>query len=128
MWHHIIGLSGFFCCMYAGYGLPSVGNAALLCEISTLFLNYRSMYSKEELNSTMPMINQILFFITFTVIRVFIFPFFAFMLFINAYMAWDKFDFTRKIAATITVMQFIAMILLNLYWFTLILKGIKKLL
>jgi hypothetical protein len=47
--HHIVGVVGLFTAMVTGYSFPGIANLALLCEISTFFLNYRSMYSKEEL-------------------------------------------------------------------------------
>jgi hypothetical protein len=128
MWHHIIGNTGFFCGLYAGFGMPSVANIALTCEISTFFLNYRSMYSKEQLNDRVPLVNQILFFLTFTIIRVFIFPFLSLMLTITAYSTWDLLDVSRKVCALITVVFFWAMMALNFYWYSLIIKGLKKLL
>lgn len=45
--HHIIGTSGLFVGVMAGYGAPGIANLSVLCEISTIFLNYRSMFSKE---------------------------------------------------------------------------------
>ena len=126
--HHIIGTSGLFCGLYTGYGIPAVANVALTCELSTFFLNYRSMYSKDRLNDTVPLINQIMFFISFTIIRVFLFPIFSMMLFIQAYMTWDQLDGIKKVTATITVTFFWAMLALNLYWYSLIVKGLKKLL
>jgi len=43
--------------MHAGYANLAAANMSLVCEVSTFFLNYRSMYSKEELAQTIPMIN-----------------------------------------------------------------------
>ena len=128
MWHHIIGVSGLFCGLYTGYGIPSIANVALLCEISTIFLNYRTMYSKDELNLPVPLVNQILFFISFTVIRVLIFPILSAMLTITAYTTWDRLDSVEKVTATITVVFFWLMLALNFYWYSLIVKGLKKLL
>ena len=128
MWHHIIGTSGLFCGLYTGFGIPTIANCAMFCELSTIFLNYRSMYTKEELNSTVPLINQIMFFITFTVIRIMIFPILSAMLAITAYMTWDQLDGVKKVTATITVVFFWIMLALNLYWYSLIIKGLRKLL
>lgn len=89
IWHHIVGTSGLFCALYTGYGLPSVANVALICELSTIFINYRSMYSKEQLNATLPLINQIVFFITFTLIRVILFPYLSMMLAVTTYTTWE---------------------------------------
>jgi hypothetical protein len=43
-------------------------------------------------------------------------------------MTWDQLDFVKKVTGTITVTFFWAMLALNLYWYSLIVKGLKKLL
>ena len=86
------------------------------------------MYSKDELNLPVPLVNQILFFISFTVIRVLIFPILSAMLTITAYTTWDRLDSVEKVTATITVVFFWLMLALNFYWYSLIVKGLKKLL
>eukprot|EP00356_Strombidium_inclinatum_P003875 CAMPEP_0170496504 /NCGR_PEP_ID=MMETSP0208-20121228/21829_1 /TAXON_ID=197538 /ORGANISM="Strombidium inclinatum, Strain S3" /LENGTH=143 /DNA_ID=CAMNT_0010773065 /DNA_START=174 /DNA_END=605 /DNA_ORIENTATION=+ len=52
--HHFIGSVGSFIGMIAGYGITHTNNAALLTEVSTLFLNYRSMYPKDQIANTIP--------------------------------------------------------------------------
>ena len=128
MWHHVVGILGLGCGMLTGFGVPSAANVALTCELSTFFLNYRTMYSKEELNKPIPLVNQIVFFITFTLIRVMIFPILAYMLVITIGTTWHVLPTWRKGTAVILLMQFVLMFSLNMYWYSLVLKGLKKLL
>ena len=46
--HHIIASSGLFVGVMAGYGAAGIANLTCLSEISTIFLNYRSMYPKDR--------------------------------------------------------------------------------
>ena len=73
--HHIIGTTGLFVGVIAGYGAPGTANLTVLSEISTIFLNYRSMFNKEEMNALLPQINQVCFFITYTIFRMLMFPY-----------------------------------------------------
>ena len=56
LWHHIIGSTGLVVGMLAGFAAPGVGCCSLMVEISTVFINYRGMYNKEELTQTIPSI------------------------------------------------------------------------
>lgn len=87
--------------MLTGYGVPSAANVALTCELSTFFLNYRTMYNKDEMNEKIPLVNQIVFFITFTLIRVMIFPILAYMLIITVVMNWNELSNMRKASGVI---------------------------
>ena len=48
--HHIIGVTGLWIGTTPGYGGPGLGNLTTMTELSTIFLNYRSMYSVAEMN------------------------------------------------------------------------------
>jgi len=74
LWHHIWGIAGALCAVFVGYGLPGVAGMVLVVEISTIFLNYRSFYKKEEYHLLVPSVSQLLFFITYTVFRIFWLP------------------------------------------------------
>ncbi len=49
--HHILAIVGFSVSIFAGFGLSSVSACSLICEISSLFLNYKDMFSKADRNS-----------------------------------------------------------------------------
>ena len=126
--HHVFGVLGLGSGLLLGFGMPCSQNIALLCEISTFFLNYRTMYTKEELNQPTPMVCQILFFITYTLIRIFFFPISGYHILIYLNMTWDKLNTIRKMAAVFNSVNYVLMLGLNLYWYGLILKGLRKLL
>lgn len=46
--HHVVAITGFVGCCISGYSFP--GNAAftISCEASSIFLNYKDMFSKES--------------------------------------------------------------------------------
>jgi len=48
--HHIIGATGLYFGTSAGFGGPGLGNMTTMTELSTIFLNYRSMYTVAEMN------------------------------------------------------------------------------
>ena len=57
LWHHIWGIAGSLSAVIAGYGLPGVAGMVLVVEISTIFLNYRSFYKKEEYHLLVPSVS-----------------------------------------------------------------------
>ena len=52
--HHICGLLGVFMGLVAGYGNVAISAFTLISEISTINLNYRSMYDKEQFGDCIP--------------------------------------------------------------------------
>lgn len=77
--HHIIAITGFFMSMVAGYGFPGLSSAALLCEVSSVFLYMKDMFNKETRNTAPGQIVQILFFICYTFLRVLMFPYLTYV-------------------------------------------------
>ena len=126
--HHFMGASGLFATIYVGYSVAGLGNIALTCEVSTLFLNYRSMYSKEELGKPVPMVNQIIFFLTFTVFRVISYPVIWFYDTYACIMLFSRLSNLQILALFVQWANFTWMLLLNFHWYGLILKGLKKML
>ena len=128
MWHHIMAISGFGIALVAGYGMPGVSSASLLCEYSNIFLSYKDMFTKETRNSTSGIIVQVCFFVSYTVFRFILFPFLTYRTFTVAILSWSLVGFLRKIAMIYCVIQAILVLFLNMYWYLLILKGVKRLL
>jgi len=93
--HHVVGIIGIISGMTVGFGIPCATTIALLSEISTFFLNYRTMYTKEELNQPLPLFCQILFVISYTVIRIFIFPILAYQLILTICVTWPTLSLLR---------------------------------
>ena len=82
---------------------------------------------KEKMAEFWPMINQIMFFITYTVFRVFLFPYVTYLAFYDYYNVWSIVALDRKLASLINCLTWVSVLLLNIYWYALILKGLKKL-
>lgn len=125
--HHIMTVSGYMITLFAGYAFPGIGNASLLCEISSVFLNYKDMFTKESRNSTLGQINQLCFFIGFTIFRVILFPYLVYLCFVTAIMTFHQVSWFRAACMIYCCIQATGLLLLNYYWFGLILKGIKRL-
>jgi len=124
----VVGFVGLCTALWTGYSYPMIANMTLLCEISTFFLNYRSMYQKEELGQPLPMANQLVFALTFIVLRMIGFPYFITLMGATTWTIWEVLPWHRRCTALFTLSLFVAMILLNTYWFLLITKGLKRIL
>jgi hypothetical protein len=46
LYHHAMSIAGFTSALIAGYGMPGICSCSLLCEVSSLFLNYRQYFNK----------------------------------------------------------------------------------
>lgn len=75
LWHHIFGVGSILLGNIGGYGQCGLSALLLLVEVSTVFLNYRSMYNKDEIGQSVPQALQILFFIFYTIFRMMLMPY-----------------------------------------------------
>lgn len=57
IYHHIVAVSGCLVGMHAGYGQTGIGNLSLMMEMSTIFMNYRSMLNPETFGSALVDLN-----------------------------------------------------------------------
>lgn len=87
--HHFMAVGGFTATIFAGFSLPGVSVASLLCETSSVFLNYKDMFSKETRNSALAEINQLAFFFTYNIFRMVLFPVCIYHCSYDAYHAWN---------------------------------------
>ena len=53
-WHHFFGLTSILLSAFGGYGMVGTVPVMLLVEVSTVFLNYRSMFDKHEYGQFIP--------------------------------------------------------------------------
>jgi hypothetical protein len=126
--HHQMVIPGCLIGIWAGFAAPGVSNVACFCEISAIFLNYRSMWGKEEMNDNLPAINNTVFFLCYLVFRVIMFPLCFYCLIKNEQWSWHLQTWDRKIGGVISIVLYALVIILNFYWFALIIKGMKKML
>ena len=102
----------------AGYGTAGIANLTVLSEMSTIFLNYRSMYTKEQLSDLVPQINQITFFVLYTVFRMILYPYGIYVLVKMQYYSWDYNTQMRRQFLFITIFEYVAMFALTLVQFS----------
>lgn len=125
--HHYISILGLVCSLIVGYGFPSAANFLLLCEISTIFMNYRNLYKKEELMTCMPIFFSLLLALFFTIVRIILFPIMTFYVYEIGIFAIGKVGVIRRFCILICITVITLLYCLYLYWFRLILRGIGKL-
>jgi len=118
--HHEISLAGITSCFYVGYGIPSIMNIVLICEISTIFLNYNLIKGDDA-----PLFTQIIFVIFFVVIRIILMPYLFVLYLIQARVLWGKVIVARKLAIIVAGALYFGMNILNFYWLTIIIKSIR---
>lgn len=84
---------------------------------------------KEDKNASarMMMINQIIFFLSYTVFRMIMFPWILFQMCRTAYIFFWLVSFFRKIGIIICCLQACLILALNLFWYKIIVKKIVKL-
>jgi hypothetical protein len=126
--HHIFGIICLVCGCITGYAMTGLGSLSLICEFSTVFLNYRGMVAPEYLNDPLPMVNQIVFFLTFTLTRIFFLPFLFVLELKMLWNLWDYLNHLRKFTGLTCAIMSLLMNMINFYWYSLILKGVFKLL
>ena len=54
IWHHVVGVSLIIAANLSGYNLPGVANMVLIVEMSTIFINFRSLYDKKDFGLVIP--------------------------------------------------------------------------
>jgi hypothetical protein len=104
VFHHIIGTTGCWIGMHAGYGQASIGTTSLMMEVSTIFMNYRTMLSAENVGRTITDVNQILFFLTFTVFRIILMPYLIYRFYFSMLFSWNYMTFTRQCACIFSLL------------------------
>ena len=125
--HHLVGIGAMVACLIAGYGMVGLNSFGLLTEISTIFLNYRSILHVHEYNNFWPTVNALIFFLTFTVFRMMLIPYLLTLLYKDLLLSWNYVDNIRKTCIIIGCTLFSFTITLNIYWYYKILISLAKL-
>ena len=89
--HHFVSYVCYFAAMRGGRTMPLLTHLAMICEVSQVFLNIRNTIGKES-TGLFPLINNLVFFITYTLFRVVLFPWLIVCHFKSAklYDLWNK--------------------------------------
>jgi len=129
-WHHVLGILGIGVGAIVGYAHTGIIAFLLLAEFSTIWINFRSFYDKKDFGKLIPQICQVVFFISFTVLRMIGLPIGVYLMFINAKFFWGSEYMTtwRYTCFTISMVCYLILWYINITWYILIVKGVKKLL
>jgi len=126
--HHIVALSGIVFTLIMGYGAILILNLNMLCELSNFFLSLRSMYKKEELNTLSGRIVGICFAFTFFTHRMILWPYVYYLMLKSVSMHWVVYPTYAKVASVLFLIEFLILFSIQVSWWLLIWKSIRKLL
>ena len=100
----------------------------MLIEISTVFLNIRDIFPKEDRNCFWAQVNQYTFFVSFTIMRMIILPYIIQRTYCDIVQFWNYRDVFARSTSCFSFVMLMVIYGLNLYWYTLIIKGLIALL
>ena len=81
--HHEVSTIGLISAFMVGFGVPSLVNIVLLCEVSTIFLNYNLIRGANA-----PVATQIIFIILFVLVRIILLPYVFVLAIIQSIVLW----------------------------------------
>ena len=126
--HHIAGFISTIGAIFTGYHFMACIHLMCCCEVSTIFLNIRSMYDKSQMGRLDYTVVQLIFVFTFIITRMIIMPVNLVLTLYNTLYIWKHLSTHRRIWCVAMEMSCTALYLLNLYWFKFIMIGLLKML
>lgn len=126
--HHIVAIMGFTMSIFSGYGMPMCSTASMISEVSGYWLNYKDMFSKESRNTPIGQFVQIMFFITYTFFRLIPLGFLQMRVVYIALVTTHRLHWFRQFCNVVCCINAVFILFINIYWYGLILKGLKRLL
>ena len=81
--HHFISASSCLGCLGVGYGYVYIGLLTTLMEYSTLPVNYRALFTYEEVVGTLGNVTNITFFVLYTIFRIILLPYVTYKIWIT---------------------------------------------
>lgn len=98
----------------------------LLCEISSIFLSFRGMQLDKKSTHWCSVLNQFLFFLTYTLFRIIFFPYLGFRMVPGTMAIWHMTSVWRRAMITISYILTLLLYILNVYWYILIVRNVCK--
>lgn len=98
---------------------------SLFSEISSIFLNYNDQL-KHYSDHPLMIVNQLIFFLTFTVTRIIMFPWIFYILSKTALIFHSSVSSLRKWSMIVCLIQAAGIIILNFYWYRIICKKVYR--
>ena len=121
VFHHFISTFGIGLPLLVGYGVPGIAVNMLLTENSSVFLVVRNLIPKSRKGSLPFMLNNYLFFATFTFFRIFLIPLPVFFAFQEMIALKPEIGFARFFIL-VPISFGIALYALNWFWYMKILR------
>ena len=121
--HHVVAAAATLTGVYTGYALSGVANVLLTMEASTVALNYRSLYDKKDFHLFVPTMLQGAFCLQFTTFRIILMPYVYIRFYLKHELFWDAWPADRRAVFWAAATLFGAIMVLNFYWYVLVLKG-----
>ena len=117
---------GFSTALITGYFGPGTAACSLFCESSSIFYCINELlkgknYPRIELAS------QLSFFFCYTIFRIILFPYINYLCLINALIFVPHLSIIRACTLIISSLNFFMVTILNFYWYSIILRKLKKL-
>ncbi len=122
VWHHLCGILSMLSALFVGYSMPAAISTSMLAEISGIFMNYRNMFSPDNVNSALYFYNQLAFFIAFTIFRMILFPILIYKCWLVTFLILNEISWLRKLAYINFGVSVHLIFFLNVFWYTLLLK------
>jgi hypothetical protein len=104
LWHHWFGILAILLGNVGGYGQTGIICLLLLVEVSTVFLNYRSMYTKDEIGQPIPQLLQLLFFIFYTIFRMMLMPYGIYLIHRNYVLVFGHLSLPRRVMSYLAIL------------------------
>lgn len=95
IFHHVLSISTFVVSLLSGHYFVGVAASSLVCEISSVFLLFKLMASDQKSNSPLAILNQVMFFLSFSIIRMYFFPKLMFTIIPATIAVWDTLPLWR---------------------------------
>ena len=86
-----MNIGGYFLTRYGGHAMPIIAQVTFLCEISMIHYNIRTLLGKDA-PGLLALLNSIMFFVTYTIFRMIMWPFFMYAL----YKSKDQYNFSAE--------------------------------
>lgn len=122
-YHHFMASFGYGMALVSGYGMPGIANASLMCEFSSVFLNYKDMFI-EYRDTKGGICNQLTFFLCFIFFRILLFPFLNMRCFVIWHVFGKYVGWFRWTAMGLTTICSCSVTLLQFFWLRLMIRGI----
>ena len=99
----------------------------MIAEISSIFLNLKDIFPDHK-ETLIGLLNQVMFLIAYTILRVIFLPFLVYRSFVLVYTMGAYVSYIRLFCMVFCAIISFLMTLMNFFWYRLIIRGLIKML